>query len=156
LKNDLLTKVDEALQAKADQSILDFERNQLRLKFLCNDGNGNDPSDGESDSVPIEEKYSLDAKKFGENIKQQFVGFRSKFRHVMNEVRSDHYQSFAKLGIEKETVRVSARGESGANVYKQMEEEVKLLKERLRTAGVNRIAADINAEQNDSEDPDFY
>jgi len=33
---------------------------------------------------------------------------------------------------------------------------VKMLKERLRTAGVNRIAADINAEQNDSEDPDFY
>ena len=74
----------------------------------------------------------------------------------MNEVRSDHYQSFAKLGIEKETVRVSARGESGASIYKQMDEEVKLRKERLRTAGVNRIAADINAEQNDSEDPDFY
>ena len=130
-------KVDESLQAKADQSILDFDRNQLRLKFLCTDGNGNDPSDGESDSVPIEDKYSLDAKKFGENIKQQFVGFRKKFREVMNAVKSDHYQSFANIGVEKETVRVGARGESGASVYKQMDEEVKLLKERLRSAGAN-------------------
>ena len=34
-----------------------------------------------------------------------------------------------------------------------MDEEINVLKERLRAAGVNRIIAGIDTEKNDSEDP---
>ena len=38
LKNDLLMKVDEALQRKNEAAIETFEKNQhMRLKFLCSD-----------------------------------------------------------------------------------------------------------------------
>ena len=65
LKNELITKVDDALQKKADQSIQDFERNQhLRLKFLCNPGKDQSEGETESDATTLEEKYSADARKF--------------------------------------------------------------------------------------------
>jgi len=38
LKNELIQKVDDALQRKNDAAIENFERNQhMRLKFLCAD-----------------------------------------------------------------------------------------------------------------------
>ena len=97
-----------------------------------------------------------DAVKYKETIKQQFVDYRSKFRQVMNEVRSDHYDSFAQLGAGKESSRVAASGEakSGKNVYKQISEEVKQMKERLKAAGVNRIIAGINDQER--EDEEYY
>lgn len=73
----------------------------------------------------------------------------------MNEVRTDHYSDFAKLGIEKEKDRVENQGQekSGKNVYSKINAEVKQLRERLKQAGVNRTVAGINAEEEyDSEE----
>ena len=77
----------------------------------------------------------------------------------MNNVRSTNYDAFAKLGLDKESARVQRDGEetSGTAVYKKMDDDVKALKERLRAAGVNRIVAGINADEEsdyDSEDPE--
>ena len=90
-------------------------------------------------------------------IKQEFIDYRSKFRNVMNEVRRDHYDSFVQLGGAKESSRVDTEGKkkTGNSVYKQIEEEVKQMKERLKAAGVNRIIAGVNdqeEEEYESED----
>lgn len=73
----------------------------------------------------------------------------------MNDVRTDHYSDFAKLGIEKEKARVENQGQekSGKNVYSKIDAEVKQLRERLKQAGVNKTVAGINAEEEyDSEE----
>lgn len=73
----------------------------------------------------------------------------------MNDVRTDHYSDFAKLGIEKEKARVENQGQekSGKNVYSKIDAEVKQLRDRLKQAGVNRTVAGINAEEEyDSEE----
>ena len=46
----------------------------------------------------------------------------------------------------KESSRVATEGKqkSGNSVYKQIEDEVKQMKERLKAAGVNRIIAGVN------------
>ena len=73
----------------------------------------------------------------------------------MNEVRTEHYSDFAKIGLEKEKARVEnqGQGESGKSVYSKIDAEVKQLRERLKQAGVNRTVAGINAEEEyDSEE----
>lgn len=73
----------------------------------------------------------------------------------MNDLRTDHYSDFAKLGIEKEKARVENQGQekSGKNVYSKIDAEVKQLRDRLKQAGVNRTVAGINAEEEyDSEE----
>ena len=79
-------------------------------------------------------------------IKKEFVDYRSKFRSIMNEIRTQHYDSFAQLGVEKESARVAQEGEakSGNSVYNQINEQVQMMKERLKAAGVNRIIAGVN------------
>jgi len=68
LKNELIQKVDEALQRKNDAAIENFERNQhLRLKFLCPD------TPQEDDKKTQEELYAEDARKFKDQIKMQFL-----------------------------------------------------------------------------------
>ena len=66
-----------------------------------------------------EELYVADARQFKESIKSQFLAFRSKFRSVVDEVRTTNYDRFAKLGLEKESARVAKEGpsKSGTNVY---------------------------------------
>lgn len=63
----------------------------------------------------------------------------------MNEVRTQHYDSFAQLGVDKESHRVATEGNKG-RAYDKINEEVKQMKERLKAAGVNRIIAGINDE----------
>jgi hypothetical protein len=58
----------------------------------------------------------------------------------MNEVRSSHYSDFAQLGLEKGK-------NSKTDAYKQMNEKVKEIKERLKAAGVNKTVAGVNAEE---------
>jgi len=53
-----------------------------------------------------EEIFVADAYKFKDEVKRQFIDYRSKFRNIMNEVREVHYGDFAKIGIEKEQARV--------------------------------------------------
>ena len=150
-KQDLITKVDEALQKKNDAAIENFEKNQvMRLKFLCPDAKEEDYPQMNTD-----EMHAADARKFKDEIKKQFLEYRGKFRKIMNEVRTTHYSDFAKLGIEKEKARVENQGEekSGKNVYSKIDAEVKQLRERLKQAGVNRTVAGINAEEEyDSEE----
>ena len=90
-------------------------------------------------------------------IKQEFIDYRTKFRNVMNDVRAKHYDEFAKLGLEKESSRVATQGKakSGKSVYKQIDEEVKQMKERLKAAGVNRIIAGINDEKVEEQEYDY-
>ena len=55
------------------------------------------------------------------------MDYRSKFRKIMNEVRTEHYSDFAKIGLEKEKARVENQGqsESGKSVYSKIDAEVK-------------------------------
>lgn len=72
----------------------------------------------------------------------------------MNEVRTRQYDSFAQIGLEKEQTRIELEGNqtSGKSVYKNIDDEMKILKERLKNAGVNRIVAGIDANEKDSEE----
>ena len=99
--------------------------------------------------------YAADAHKFKDQIKKQFLDYRTKFRSVMNEVRDDHYDDFAKLGVEKESNRVAKEGnqKSGENVYKHIKAEVEQMKERLKAAGVNRAIPALDDLEYDSEEP---
>ena len=68
----------------------------MRLKFLC-------PDAAEEDNARMNggDVYLADARRFKDEIKKQFLGYRADFRKVMNEVRSTHYADFAQLGLEK-------------------------------------------------------
>ena len=72
----------------------------------------------------------------------------------MNDVRTRQYDDFAKIGLEKEKTRTDQEGDkkSGSSVYKSINDEMKILKERLRSAGVNRIVAGIDA----NEEEEYY
>ena len=43
-------------------------------------------------------------------IKQEFVDYRTKFRTIMNSIRTDHYDEFTKIGEAKESSRVAEEG----------------------------------------------
>ena len=97
-KNELIRKVDEALQKKNDAAIETFERNQVRrLQALCPETQMDKDRYNDED-----EMYADDARQFMEQQKKQFVDYRSKFRSIMNELRGTHYDDFAKIGLEKE------------------------------------------------------
>ena len=101
-----------------------------------------------------DELHLEDAKRFKETVKQQFVDYRSKFRSIVNEVRTVHYDSFAQLGVEKESHRVATEGNKGRVAYDKINDEVRQMKERLKAAGVNRIIAGINDEA--AADEEYY
>ena len=97
-KNELIRKVDEALQKKNDAAIETFERNQVRrLQALCPETQMDKDRYNDED-----EMYADDARQFVEQQKKQFVDYRSKFRSIMNELRGTHYDDFAKIGLDKE------------------------------------------------------
>ena len=53
----------------------------------------------------------------------------------------------------KESSRVATEGKTktGNSVYRQIEEEVKQMKERLKAAGVNRIIAGVSDQMEEEE-----
>lgn len=121
----------------------------MRLKFLCPDTEVSD------EQMTLDELHLEDANRFKEIVKQQFVDYRSKFRNIMNQIRAQHYDSFVQLGMEKESSRLAADGKdkSGNKIYDSIKDELKGMRERLKAAGVNRIIAGINDEEEyDSEE----
>ena len=73
----------------------------MRLKFLCPDAD-----QSQSQNLTEDEMHLTDAKKFKEMIKQEFVDYRTKFRTIMNSIRTDHYDEFTKMSAGKESSRV--------------------------------------------------
>ena len=104
--------------------MIDFERNQvMRLKFMCEDApNPDEPPSG----MTLEEMYSIDARKYQENLKKQFYDLRARFRQHLDNVKETHYSDFKKVGQEKESARVATAGAdaSGRKIYSNMKDQV--------------------------------
>lgn len=94
-----------------------------KLKKLTQDKKPDDGSDSD--------EYTADVKVFSLNIKKDFMDNRSKFREVMDKVRTREYDTFRKLDMCKDT--------GNRDAYNRMEEEKKLLRERFLKLGDDRV-----------------
>ena len=47
------------------------------------------------------DEYLLDAEKFQDKIKSDFLSYRTEFREIVDKMRTTEYETFARLGLER-------------------------------------------------------
>lgn len=104
----------------------------------------------------VTDEFIDDAQDFQDNIKRNFLNFRTEFRNIVDKLRVTEYHTFARIGEERAQTAHS-------NAYDRINEEKKLIRERLQNAGgMNRaLFHDLFAkEEEESEevedDEEFY
>lgn len=97
-----------------------------------------------------DEVFKKDAEMFQNKIRQQFIDFRQTFGDVVNQVRSQHFDTFVKLGLDPKLPKES--------VEDQKERENQLIKERIQNLGgkkmVNNLFKEAVPEASDEEKDD--
>ena len=148
-KNELITIKDKANKRITDKKINEFEKAQhMRIKMLNDD---TEEPDNKAGFLGYE--YLNDLNRFKEKINKNFSDTRSRFRDVINELRTKEHDTFANLEIERNKERPS----TGVDAYAKIEIEKAQIKERIKQAGGQGAVMDF---EEDSEEPsegeEFY
>ena len=126
LKNKQAVSIEE-------QKIAQFEKNfGKKLKKLTKDT----------------EDPVADAKNFILSVKNELVDFRSTVRNVVDKLRSDEYETFARLGMD--------RKKPGEDAYKKIEQEKRMIKERLKRLGNEKVLDNNWVSDSEESEGGFY
>lgn len=87
-----------------------------------------------------------DAENFILSAKTELVDFRSTVRNIVDKLRNTEYETFARVGMETK--------KPGEDAYKKIDAEKKLIKERLKRLGNQKVLDEEWASA--SEDSGFY
>lgn len=121
---------------KKQEEIAGFEKKLFGKKLKKMSNRQGDSSDWEEDLNQYEHE-----------TKNQVLDIKGTFRNVMDRLRSTEYETFAKLDM-------SRRKNDGGQAYKRIENEKKLIKERLQKLGNRHIV--VSDEEYGSDSEEFY